>query len=319
MISSRSTRPPRLAALSTLVVLVFPAGSPSTARAQAAMAAQDGAYQENIERGLQEFDLEHWGEARAFFFEAHALQPSARTLRGLALTSYELRDYVAAVLYGSEALASEARPLTQDMRTEMERILRQARHFVGRLRVRATPATATVWIDGKQPTFQSDGQLLLNPGPHEVVARAPGFDPAKQTVQAEGGDELDVELTQRASGQAASSAPPRLDVSPRSSVGPFVLLGTSAAVAAAGIVLVGVAAADVARVEDAPDGAEWSEYEAANDRAPKLSAAGFAMIGAGALGMAAGIAWKFWPAASDRAGRATLQLAPTGLRLRGRF
>jgi hypothetical protein len=318
MIGSHRRYRERLATLTVLLSFTAPVWSPQTARADAASPPSDAAYQENIARGLQEFDLEHWQEARSFFGEAHALQPSARTLRGLALTSYELRDYVAAVRFGNEAQASEVRPLTEDMRSELQRILRQARHFVGCLRVRTLPATASAWIDGKPAVSESDGCVLLNPGPHEVVARAPGFDAAKQSVLAAGGDELEVELSLRTS-QPAATPGAATEAPTRSAAGPLIVLGSAAAVAAAGIVMVSLAASDLARVENAPDGATWSEYADANARAPKLSAAGFALIGLGTLGLAGGLAWKFWPRTADRSGHAALQLTPVGLRLRGRF
>jgi hypothetical protein len=314
-----ATRPRSL--LSAGLLLAF-AGWLATLPAQrvcadGAAAGPDSAYQENIQRGLDEFGLEHWSEARVFFAQAHALQPSARTLRGLGLTSYELRDYVEAVRYMQESLASQARPLTEEMRVEMHHILERAQRFVSRLRVQRQPAAASVSIDGKPATYNAEGEVLLNPGSHEVVANAAGFESAQQTVLAQGGDALEVQFGLRPTRPSVSASAPRRGA--RGKAGPWIAFGASAALAVTGAALLGVAASDVARVEDARKGTAWSDVESANDRAPKLSAAGFALLGVGVAGAAAALAWRFWPDKTHSGAQAVLRVAPTGLRLTGTF
>src|SRR5262245_21535053 len=54
-------------------------------------------YREAIEAAVEELNAGLYEEALAQFSRAHELQPSARTLRGIGLAAYELRDYVRAV------------------------------------------------------------------------------------------------------------------------------------------------------------------------------------------------------------------------------
>jgi hypothetical protein len=289
----------------------------------------DAAYQEQIRRALQEYELGHWNEAKAFFAHAHALQPSARTLRGLGLASYELRDYVAAIGYVTQALASTERPLTDEMRNEMRGILEQSQHIVSRLHVTLEPKTAVavVRVDAKPAVVEADGRVLLNPGSHELVAQAPGFESATRTVQSESGDTLELELTLRpaalapsaAAAGASASASPNESSSAHGSIAPWVVVGASGAVAVTGVVLLALALSDVSSVENARNGSNWATVKSANDSAPTLSAVGIVMIGAGAAGVAAGLAWKFWPRQRERDASATLHLVPGGPRMTGTF
>src|SRR5262249_43441282 len=55
-----------------------------------------GAVQGLIADAVAEYDAGHFEEARALFRRAQAEAPSARTLRGIGMASFELRDYVEA-------------------------------------------------------------------------------------------------------------------------------------------------------------------------------------------------------------------------------
>jgi hypothetical protein len=54
-------------------------------------------YRDLVAEATREFSAGNFAEARTLFEQAHAAKPSARTLRGLGLTAYELRRYVQAV------------------------------------------------------------------------------------------------------------------------------------------------------------------------------------------------------------------------------
>jgi len=45
---------------------------------------------------VAEYEAGHYQEARALFRQAHEKSPTARTLRGIGMASFELRDYVEA-------------------------------------------------------------------------------------------------------------------------------------------------------------------------------------------------------------------------------
>ena len=108
----------------------------------AAQAKDEGAYKELIEQALTEFKLKNWPEARVLFRRAHELNPNARTLRGLGVVSFEMRDYQQAVRQLSLALVDTRQPLTDVQRSECEGLLGRARTFVGSYSLRVTPATA---------------------------------------------------------------------------------------------------------------------------------------------------------------------------------
>jgi hypothetical protein len=317
----------RLRWLVLLAVAWLQGLAPAAALADSASSAAQASYQEQIRRALQEYELGHWNEAKAFFAEAHAMQPSARTLRGLGLTSYELRDYVAAIGYATRALADNVRPLTEEMLKEMRGILEQSEHFVGHAHLVLEPKSAIVRVDGKAAVVEADGRLLLNPGSHELVSQAPGFESAARTVQTESGDNLEVELTLRPASLAAPGSNATLGASTTSevaatthaSVAPWVVVGIAGAVTVTGVVLLALSMSDISSVENARKGSSWSDVKSANDSAPTLSAIGLVMLGTGVAGVAAGLAWKFWPRKTEREASAALHVVPGGVRLAGTF
>jgi hypothetical protein len=294
-------------------------------------------YRELIRQALEEYGLGNFPEAKLFFSDAHALFPNARTLRGLALTEYALRDYVAAANYFEQALANQVQPLSPDLRTGATELLAQARRFIAHVTLSIEPSTAEVRIDERPLVRGEDGSLLLNPGPHELVARAPGRDTVTRRWAVEAGERtrLDITLPSRdvavtgpavpqplAAGTPAPLQPmmaPPLEGSSEdsSSAAPFILIGVSGAVAIAGGVLLGVTAADIGTVEDARKGTEWADVKPAYERTPGVSIAGFSMLGLGLAGVAAGLAWQFWP--EEKAETLSLRVSPNGAAIRGEF
>jgi len=73
-----------------------------------------------------------WQEARALFQQAHEEYPNARTLRGIGMAAFEMRDYVGAYRALMQALASEERPLTRRQRRATQALLEETRAFIGR-------------------------------------------------------------------------------------------------------------------------------------------------------------------------------------------
>ena len=293
----------------------------SSAEGQSAADAE-ARYQNSVRQALQEYGLGHWNEAKAFFQQAHALQPSARTLRGLALTDYELREYVGALGYAEQALTNGVRPLTEEMRREIEALRDKARHFVARAHVRLEPASAQLHVDGRPAVLDADSNLLLNPGAHELAAEAKGFAPEARKVEAQSGDQLEIELALHpstlASAQPAVPAGDR-EARPRS-LAPWFVVAGSGAIAVTGIVLFALAQHDIAQVEGAKKGTRYADVKDAGDRAPALSGIGIALLAAGAAGVAAGLAWELWPPQREAANaHARLSLAPSGARLEGSF
>jgi hypothetical protein len=166
-----------------------------------------------IKRAVVEFEQAHWDEASALFRRAHELNPSARTWRGLGLTSFELRRYVNAIAELEAALADPRKPLTAPQRREVEGVLKRAREFISVYRVRVVPEQAQVLVDG-QPASLENGALFLDPGPHTVLVTATGYQEQREDLRAAAGstDELSIELrvsAQEEPGPAPEVAPAR--------------------------------------------------------------------------------------------------------------
>src|SRR5262245_26780211 len=99
---------------------------------RSAAAAASSEYDELIRTALAEMDAGNFAEARALFGKAHAMQPSARTLRGLGYVEFELRRYTQSVRYLRSALQESKRSLEPALRREVERMLERADAYTGR-------------------------------------------------------------------------------------------------------------------------------------------------------------------------------------------
>lgn len=97
---------------------------------------------EYVDNALREYRVGNFSEAKALFAQAHAVAPSARRFRGLGTCAFELRSYVEAIEWFEQSLNSSERPLTPEMRTEIEGMLRRARAFITRIRVSVEPTWA---------------------------------------------------------------------------------------------------------------------------------------------------------------------------------
>jgi hypothetical protein len=274
-------------------------------------------YQNLVEKGLQEFELGNYSEARVFFQRAHQLAPSARTLRSLGMTSYEIRHYVEAQDYFQQALASDVRPLTPQLRDEVTQLFRQARSFITRLQLTVIPADAHVHIDTHEVTRDADGTILLDPGAHELTVDAAHYDPITRTLQCESSETIALSI------QLRETALPAADT-PTSHVAPYLVLVGSAAVAVAGGALLTIALSNkhaVENPESTAGGPRYADYEAKASTVTPLSAAGITALCAGGVGFAAGLIWKLTdpPPRSEKSSGTSLSLSPAGISLYGRY
>jgi tetratricopeptide (TPR) repeat protein len=122
----------------------------SAASAQKESAPPAG-YSQLVERALSEFDAQNYFEARSLFTRAHALYPNARTLRGLGVVEFALRNCEVAADYLARALSSNERPLSGELRATTEKSLTQSRDYLAHVAVTVTPADAAarVLVDGE--------------------------------------------------------------------------------------------------------------------------------------------------------------------------
>jgi hypothetical protein len=332
MLHSISRRSASCTALSLLVLAL----APGAARAEPTLAAEqphpledDPAYQRAVEQALHEYQLGNFSEAKAFFAQAHALSPNARTLRGLGMSAYELRNYVDAIAYFEQALEASQRPLTPSMRTEVAQLLAQARSFITRLTLTLQPRTTEVRVDTRPVRPDASGVILLDPGEHELLFALPEREPITRNLRTDGGESLSMSVSfpapQHAETPAAPAPLPLTAAAPAgssTSLAPWFVIGGGAAVAIAGGVFLGVALSDKASVEhpDARDGGlpYYPNYAGAEKRVFPFSVIGISGLGLGVASMIAGLLWKIGDA-GERAPTARLQATPTGVRFSARF
>jgi tetratricopeptide (TPR) repeat protein len=153
-----------------------------------AQKGNDAKYEETISRAVKEFDLENWSEARALFKQAHGLNPNARTFRGMGMAAFEMRKYAQALQDLQSALANTQRALTPQQRDQVQKLIEQAQGYVGRYTVHVEPQQAAVKVDGGDLALDSNNQLALDLGDHEITASASGYVDLSRKVTVEGGE-----------------------------------------------------------------------------------------------------------------------------------
>jgi tetratricopeptide (TPR) repeat protein len=112
---------------------------------------------------------------------------------------------------------------------------------------------------------------------------------------------------------AGVGTPPEPERREDPSVAGWLLFGVSLLVAAGGVVLIGLAVADVDRVEEAERFTRWSELRDAYERSEPISIAGIVMASAGAVGAGIGLVWAL---VSQPDERVALRIGPGSLALR---
>ena len=166
-----------------------------SAHARADGGVDRAAYDRAIDEGVKEFDLGNFQEAREQFRRAHEIAPSARTLRGLGMVEFELRNYGESAAYLEQSLISTVKPLDDRLRVEVEGLLERSRGYLGELHVSMKPAAATVLVDGAEVALGPEETLTLQVGDHVLEFRAQGHLPARRKVQIKGGHKETVQVT----------------------------------------------------------------------------------------------------------------------------
>jgi hypothetical protein len=297
-------------------------------------AGESAEYREMIQQALHEYERTNFNEAKVFFAQAHARFPSARTMRGLGMCAYELRNYVDAIAWFEQALKSAQRPLTPQMRQEIDGLLKQARSFVTRVQITVQPTWAKLRLDTRPVDRDPQGVVLVDPGTHELVVEAPEHDTVARTIRTTGGEQLTVNIAlsplRKFESQAETPAPVVAATSSSeqnvdsnsnsSSIAPWIVVGSSAAVAAAGAVLLIVALNDKATVES-PKGQLPTYDRSADERVFPLSVIGITALSLGGAGMIAGLVWNFSSPRELAGNKPTtrVELVPGGARLHASF
>src|SRR3954466_15839911 len=146
-----------------LIALLIGAAAASQARA----ADDDTPVSVLIGDAVAEYDAGHFQEARALFRQAHDKSPTARTLRGIGMCSFEMRDYVEATRALTASLRDQRRPLTSEQKRHAEALLARPHTFGGRFTVKVKPEGSSMFVDGHPAELEPDGVLLLPFGRHQ--------------------------------------------------------------------------------------------------------------------------------------------------------
>jgi tetratricopeptide (TPR) repeat protein len=151
-------------------------------------------YEHAIAQAVDEHERGNFAEAREHFREAHALEPSARTLRGLGMVEFELRNYGESVHFLEAALASETKTLPPDLHEEVARLLERARAYVGEIHVDVQPGSASVSVDGVSVASGPQASLSLQIGSHLLEFRADGRRPERRFVTVRGREQINIQV-----------------------------------------------------------------------------------------------------------------------------
>jgi len=171
-------------------------GSPTTVAAQ-----EDDAYRELVHDAVEEHAAGHYAEARALFRRAHQRSPNARTLRGIGMSNFELRQYAATIVAMEAALAETRRPLTDGQREGARDLIERSQAFVARYTLLPAGAATAVRVDGVAAVVDSEGELLVDLGTHEIRVTCDGCSTEPRRVRVVGGERAELDFT------ASSEAP----------------------------------------------------------------------------------------------------------------
>ena len=211
--TSKTVRLGFIAAAAASVILI------ASTRAPAADQPETPQYRTLLADAVSEYDARHFDEARALFRRANDLSPSARTLRGIGMASFELRDYVEAYRALQGSLAEKSKALTADQRRQVEGLLEKTKAFTAHFGIRTIPPDSILRIDGDVPFVEPDGRVTLGLGRHTISVDAIGRIGEVREIHVFGGESRDLEFRLRLVEQplastdahptpAATTAPP---------------------------------------------------------------------------------------------------------------
>lgn len=154
----------------------------------------DARYHALVEEAIQEYEHGNWNEASAAFEQAHAINPNARTLRGMGMAAFEAHRYVDSIHRLEEALSEQRHALTSEQRDEVSHVLERAHRYVAHLKLDVEPANVplTIKIDGRASKPDAQRTIVVDPGLIEVEVSAEGFEPLLRHMAVDAGGEVDL-------------------------------------------------------------------------------------------------------------------------------
>lgn len=333
----RHERSPTLSALTALALLLGIATASLASAQQAApkpAAASSAEYARTMAAAQRAFNLHHWDDALALFEQAHTQKPNARTLRGMGQCQYELHHYAAAASFLTQALIDSRNPLPPEQRNATADLLARASASVGNVELQITPRDAELYVDGARVDLPESGMLQLDPGHHELSAKAPGYELLIVQVEVASGSNS-VTLALPASRKPVALAPPKV-IAPGPIAPPeepprerrpvkIGLAVTGAIIGVGGLVAAGATGLMALKKSDqlhdaCPNDACPSEKRSELDDARKLALISNVMWGVGALGVGVFLIGVLLPNKHEKDDSApTVQVGLGNVSLRGSF
>ena len=141
-----------------------------------------------IREGVQLRAHDKAADALVVFEKAYQVSRTPRTAAQLGLCELELGHFVAADRYLTEALAGPDHPWVRKNKATLKKSLDTARASIGELALVVSPPGAEVLVNGKPVEAALLGApLRLDKGTAELEVRAPGYQPARETIVVAGG------------------------------------------------------------------------------------------------------------------------------------
>jgi hypothetical protein len=156
--------------------------------------AEPPGYREAIDGAIVEYEAGRFTEARALFEAAHNKFPNARSLRGMGMAEFELRNYPASIYFLEQAIAAPVKPLTGDLRKETEQLLVRARTFVGKVTFELEPPEASLALNGTTLPLPPDHALTLIAGDYALKLSAAGYDEVQRPLHVPAGQASSVRV-----------------------------------------------------------------------------------------------------------------------------
>ena len=158
---------------------------PQTARADAPTPAELKKARAQFQRGIELEQASNWSEALQQFRDVGQVRMTPQVRFHIAYCEEGLGRLVTA-LGGYELAQNEADQVGNDFKSEVDTAVTSLRARIPKLLIERGPGAdaALVQLDGVDLGASSVGvEVPLDPGPHAVVASAPGFLPFNATVE----------------------------------------------------------------------------------------------------------------------------------------
>lgn len=259
-----------------------------------------------FQKGLELKHAGDYGSALKLFREVGQIKMTPQVRYHIATCEENLGQLVAA-LGGYELALAQSEGMHPDFIAEVQGSIDDLNARIPKLSITRAEGSeaAQIELDGVQLGENSiDAETPVDPGPHTVTAKAPGFEDYQKTVTVSEGtvEVVAVELVRLSKGRggAADSGGVVVDSEPKDfGAWPYVVGGAGAAGLVVGGSLLGVALGKFGKQKDLCGGdvkdcqapqSDRDEVDRLGKQASGFEAGGWIGIGVGAVGLGAGVA-----------------------------